>query len=174
VSLTRSLPEWFYDREKSGGGLVDQATHNFDLLRYLFGEVREIHGAAINPFKKKVPGYTIDEVISLSLVFEKGLVCSHTHTWVGDRWRNEIGLSGAKRFYRLLLWNGQLIVENGKKQRALPANEKPLYEYENKVFLDMVKSGDWGRNPCDYADGVKTLELTLACVKASEGERVML
>ena len=29
-----------------------------------------------------------------------------------------------------------------------------------------MKSGDWGANPCGYADGLKTLELTLACDEA--------
>ncbi len=60
---------WFSDKKLSGGTLVDQATHNLDLMRYLFGEVKEVRGLAANPAQKKVPGYTIEEIIGLTLRF---------------------------------------------------------------------------------------------------------
>ena len=34
-----------------------------------------------------------------------------------------------------------------------------MFSYENEVFLDMVSSGDWSRNPSDFHDAVKTLKL---------------
>lgn len=56
VSRTRSLPAWFYDKELSGGALIDQATHNLDLLRMLIGEIVEIRGVASNPVQTKKEG----------------------------------------------------------------------------------------------------------------------
>lgn len=176
VSLNMGLPSWFYKKEISGGALVDQATHNLDVLRFLFGEVAEVRGFAGNPVHDKKPGYTIDEVISLSFRFDGGQLASHTHTWVGDGWRNEIVLSGEKAIYRISPCE-RLVVERrsvdplkGKGDKAASddcvTQEGSIYADEDYVFLKMVKSGDWSKNPSSYRDGLKTLQLTLACDKA--------
>jgi myo-inositol 2-dehydrogenase / D-chiro-inositol 1-dehydrogenase len=168
VSLDRSLRAWFYDQSLSGGAIVDQATHNLDLLRRLFGEVEQVTGIARNPVHAKEKGYTIDEVISLSLAFRAGMVASHTHTWVGDAWRNELNLVGEKRRYRLDLGRRTLVVEEGEKSRSFTQDEASIYTWENEVFLSQVSSGDWSANPCTYDDGQRTLELTRACSQAVE------
>jgi predicted dehydrogenase len=176
VSITMGLRDWFYKKEISGGALVDQATHNLDLLRFLFGEVTEVSGFANNPVHAKKPGYTIDEVLSLCFLFESGLLASHIHTWVGDGWRNEIVLSGEKALYRL---NGgsRLVVEcqsqdplKAKKEKRADDNivthEGSIYTGENEAFLKMVKSGKWAENPSSYRDALNTLQLTVACDQA--------
>lgn len=166
MSLKQTLRPWFYDKALSGGGLVDQATHNFDLLRYLLGEVQidSIVGVGSNPRRAKEPGYTIEEVISVGFRFESGAVCSHTHSWLADAWRNEIAVSGERRFYRLQLSKGSLTVEeNGQSETFQPEVARPGHDYQNERFLEMVASGDFSKNPCDYADGARTLEMTLRC-----------
>ena len=168
MSLTRKFPEWFYHKEKSGGALVDQATHNLDLLRYLFGEVKEVHGVASNPVHAKKGHYTVDETLALSLAFVNGMVATHTHTWVGDAWRNEMILSGEKRLYRLDLFAGALRIDEGGKSREFRQEQRSIYEFENERFLAQIASDDWSGNPCDYEDSTKTLHLTLACDKAVE------
>ncbi len=173
VSREMSLPEWFYDKALSGGALVDQATHNFDLLRRLFGEVEQVTGVARNPVHRKAPGYTVDEVLSLGLAFRTGLVCSHTHTWVGDRWRNELHITGEKRLYRVDLSRGSLVVEEGDRSRSFSQGDSSIYTWENEVFVSQVASGDWSGNPSDYADGLRTLELTDACERAIETGRAV-
>ncbi len=166
VGLTRQLPAWFYDKKRSGGALIDQATHDLDLLRMLVGEVVEVRGVASNPVQRKKKGYTIDEALALSFVFKNGAVGSHVHTWVGDAWRNEMFFVGEKRAYRLDLWRGVLTIEEGKKRRQFRQDQGRLYWHQNARFLQMVKSGNWRRNPCDYEEGVATLKLALACDRA--------
>lgn len=183
ISLTMGLPAWFYDKAKSGGALVDQATHNLDLLRYLFGEVKEVRGCAKNPVHKQRKGYTIDETLGLVFAFANGALGVHVHTWVGDAWRNELVFSGEKRLYRLFPNTGRLVVEQPSADKHDPLSRRmaktkdkgvfefqqgsrSIYEYQNEIFLKMVKTGDWSINPCDYTDGWKSLQLTLACDKA--------
>ncbi len=184
VSLTRSLPAWFYDQAKSGGALADQATHNFDLLRHLFGEVEAVWGAAHNPVRPRRGRYTIDETLGVLFRFASGILGTHLHTWVGDGWRNEIVISGEKRLYRLLLSQGCLVIEDpnarsardpldnrpGPAGRAGPLrfeqDPRPIFAYEDDRFLAQVVSGDWSANPCTYADGLETLRLTTACQRA--------
>ena len=189
MSLQKDIRTWFFDKERSGGALVDQATHNLDLLRYLFGEVKSIHGMATNPVHRKRKGYTIEEAIGLVLVFGDDTVCSHVHTWVGDNWRNEMVFSGEKRLYRLNIGKGTLAVESTAGSTSVfkagkaspPANlgstlyveqgSRSIYEYQNEIFLRQVVSGDWRTNPSDYADGLKTLQLTIACDDAVSAHR---
>jgi predicted dehydrogenase len=159
---------WFSDKKLSGGILVDQATHNLDLMRYLFGEVKEVRGLAANPAQKKVPGYTIEEVIGVTLRFARGPVASHLHSWLAESWRNEIILSGRKRFYRIQPAAGTLIVEDGAETRSFQQGGASICSYESELFLKMVGSGDWSGNICDFADAVASLRLTLACDRALE------
>jgi predicted dehydrogenase len=162
ISITRSMPAWFYDKKLSGGALIDQATHNIDLLRFVIGEISEVCGVASNPVHAKEGQYTIDEVVALSFVFENGAVGGHVHTWVGDDWRNEMVFSGRKRLYRLDLGNGALRIEaQGAKPEVIEEDQACMYHHQDAVFLDMVASGDWSDNPCTYDDGLKTLEVTL-------------
>ncbi len=185
VSLAMSLPAWFYDQAKSGGALVDQATHNLDLLRCLFGEVRDIRGLAANPVHKKAGRYTIDETIGLLFQFRNGMLATHNHTWVGNGWRNELVISGEKRLYRANLNRGSLSVDGPPPKKSGAAvksslipdagagervwfqqDSRSIYRYENEYFLKQVLTGKWDRNRPDYADGLKTLQLTLACDRA--------
>jgi predicted dehydrogenase len=165
---------WFTDKKFSGGTLVDQGTHNLDLMRYLFGEVKEVCGLAANPVQKKVPGYTIEEIIGVTLRFAGGPIASHLHSCLAERWRNEMALSGRKRFYRLKLTDGTLIVEEGAKTWSFQQDRASIYSYEGEQFLKMVGSGDWSANICDFADAVASLRLTLACDRALEVERARL
>lgn len=169
VCLTKELSSWFYDKELSGGALVDQATHNLDLLRYIFGEVAEVTGFAGNPVEPKKEGYTVDEVVALSLRFECGALCSHVHTWVGDEWRNEMVFVGERRIYRLSLTDGRLVVKEKKGTWDYNQDQDHMYDYENDVFIEQVKTGDWSKNPSTYDDALKTLKLTLECDRAAGG-----
>ena len=190
MSLDMTFPAWFFDKAISGGGLIDQATHNLDLLRHLFGEVKTIKGLAHNPLHRVKPGYTIDETIGLVFMFESGVVASHLHTWVCDSWRNEIFISGERSFYRLNPGDGKLVVEStrenmdrdsgkllvgaGSGPAVFDQGPSSVYAYENSRFIDMVKSDDWSSNPSDYDDGLKTLQLTLACDRAvTKGLRLL-
>jgi predicted dehydrogenase len=167
MSVARSSRAWFYVKELSGGALIDQATHNLDLLRCLFGEVKDVRGLSANPRQRKTPGYTIEEVIGVTLRFANGMIGSHLHTWLGDRWRNEIFISGVKRGYRLNLNQGVITVEEGAETRAIQQPAGPIHNYQNELFLDMVRSGDWSANPSAFDDALKSLRLTLACDEAA-------
>jgi len=174
-SLRREgFPPWFYDKEVSGGNVLDQATHNLDLLRYLFGDVRRVQAMAANPHQPKEPGYTIDETFVFNLAFASGPLVSHNHTWLADRWRDEMLLSGQKRLYRLDLWNGVLTVEDGRQTRTFRSQDRPMHDYENELFCRLAAGGDWRDNPCPYDDAVETLRVTLACDEAIERGRVEL
>jgi len=173
MSRERTMAPWFFDKALSGGALIDQATHNFDLLRFLFGDMLEVRGLAHNPVTAKHDGYTIDETIALCMQFKNGIVGTHTHTWLADGWRNEIVLSGEKRLYRLDLGRQVLWVDDGRRVRQHAPKHRGLYYHENAVFLQQLRRDDWRANPSTFADAVRSLELTLACDRAVETGRAV-
>ena len=166
VSLSCGLPAWFYRKELSGGALVDQATHNLDLFRMLMGEVAVVRGVCSNPVCRKSANYSVDEVLSLSFIFKNGAVGGHTHTWVGDGWRNEMDLVGKRAVYRLNLGAGTLTIEQGSESRTFRQDQSRMYVPQNRIFLEMVASGNWKNNPCTFDEGVASLDLVLKSDKA--------
>jgi predicted dehydrogenase len=65
--------QWKVDAKVNGGGLfVDMQTHVLDWLHYVFGNVREISGVAMN----SAHSYNAEDTVSYSLLFEKGVVAS--------------------------------------------------------------------------------------------------
>ncbi len=163
VGLGTALRTWYFQKELSGGFLIDQATHNLDLLRFFFGEVESIAGLAANPVKAKQPGYTIEETYAISMIFEKGLTGTHTHSIVGDGWRNEIVISGEEAFYRINLNHGIVTVERGAETWNYRQERRGIHDWQNITFLDMVASGDWSRNPSPFDDAARSLKLLLDC-----------
>ncbi len=169
MSRTLDMPAWFYDKAKSGGGLVDQATHNFDLFRFVFGEVKQVRGLATNPVHPKKPGYTVEEVIGLNFAFESGALGVHLHSWLADRWRNELLFVGEKRVYRIDIWAGSLSIEEGLHTEVIRQDMDKMYHHENARFLELVQTREPARNICSFEEGLKTLELVLACDRALGG-----
>jgi predicted dehydrogenase len=154
---------WFFNKPFSGGPLIDQGTHTLDVLRYLLGDVVAVRGLASNPRHTKSAEYSIEEVAAVALRFASGALGTHLQSVLGEGWRDEVLLIGAKRTYRLDLNNGVLIVEQGKERETVTASYAHAHDPQNVRFLAAVAGGDWSQNPCPYADAARTLKLALEC-----------
>lgn len=82
---------WWREKEKSGGQIVEQIVHSYDLARYLFGPVKSIYAYATNQFHQGVERYTSEDVSSSVIIFKNGAVGSVTGTngaipgkWIND------------------------------------------------------------------------------------------
>ncbi len=66
-------PAWWRRRDRSGGQVVEQATHVLDLLRVLGGEVEEVTAAsAIRTERPDFPDADVDDVTTATLRFASG------------------------------------------------------------------------------------------------------
>ena len=72
---------WIRQMSKSGGQLLEQATHTIDMMRYLLGEVEEVHAMQTSQVLTEIdcPDSNI-----VSLKFENGAVGSLTTYWAFD------------------------------------------------------------------------------------------
>ena len=156
---------WLRQMNKSGGQLVEQATHTIDMMRYMGGEAEAVYAMQANRFLKETD---CPDANSVSLQFASGAVGSLTATWAyaGD-WSNANVLD---LLYEgeLLNWNPSrvLVQENGEwvdKTEPSPTIDE--------VFVDAVRSGDASSILSPYSDAVKTLAISLAANKSAEENR---
>ena len=148
---------WIRQMSKSGGQLLEQATHTIDTMRYLLGEVEEVHAMQTSRVLTEIdcPDSNI-----VSLKFENGAVGSLTTYWAFDNgdW-SHTNVVDVLYKDQLINWNPSRlrIKENGEyidKTEASPSIDE--------VFVKAVRSGDRSQILSPYGDAVKTMAVSIA------------
>ncbi|HIA69325.1 TPA: Gfo/Idh/MocA family oxidoreductase [Candidatus Poribacteria bacterium] len=148
---------WIRQMNKSGGQLLEQATHTIDMMRYLLGEVEEVHAMQTSRVLTEIdcPDSNI-----VSLKFENGAVGSLTAYWAFDNgdW-SHTNVVDVLYKDQLINWNPSRlrIKENGEyvdKTEASPSIDE--------VFVGAVRSGNRSQILSPYADAVKTMAVSIA------------
>ncbi|NOZ22369.1 MAG: Gfo/Idh/MocA family oxidoreductase [Planctomycetes bacterium] len=158
-ALARKIPGWFFLREKSGGHIVDQAIHMIDLIRFIAGDITEVHTLGNNVICPKAEDFTTEDSSSTNLRFASGASGSHVHSWAYSKFVCEVVLTGAE--YRLTLKlndfvNGW-IKDKQIDEKLAPPPAGDLRYWEMQVFLNAVRTGDASNIRSPYADAAKTL-----------------
>ena len=155
--------QWVRQLEKSGGQLVEQATHTIDMMRYLIGEVSEVTARQVS---RQLHEIDCPDVHTVMFEFECGALGSLTTTWAYDTadWSNAnvLDILYGKD---LLNWNGSCVTltsGGNSEERTAPG---PTID---EVFVEAVRTGDSSKIRSDYTDAVKSLELCLAALEAGE------
>lgn len=165
---------WWIDKEKSGGQVIEQSTHIFDLARYLVGDVLRVYAELDTRLFRDVPGFKTEDVSLVTLKFRNGAVgvvlstCASRRTFTGTSLKvlakNVVvehgGHSGILRIY----WDQEV--------REVKPTVDPYLE-EDKVFVNAVATGDGSAIKSPYSDAIKTLEVTVAANEASRKNRVV-
>jgi len=165
---------WWRVQAGSGGQFVEQTTHIVDLLRYVCGEVREVYAAyALQVMDKQVPGTDVADVGTVTMKLESGAVATISNTCllpVG----HHVGLDLYTEAGVLELRSGGLreITPDGERFRK---NKDNPYYVEDEAFIHALRTGDASRILSDYADALKTHEVTIAANEsAASGKPVLL
>ena len=82
---------WWRERSKSGGQLVEQVIHMFDLLRYLAGEADSVFSRQENLYHRDVENYAIEDVSATIISFLNGGlgVVYATNNAIPGKWIND-------------------------------------------------------------------------------------
>ena len=182
--------DWWRKKDLSGGQIVEQTVHQFDILRYLLGEVDTVYTVARRGFvtDEECRGYDTDDVSTTLMTFKSGLVCSFMtgcYSTNGASWNSKItlGTRNARLDYALLthvrifgidekdLAEDIAGVVKGDGMQKRNENEVGIVYRStvdsgticDRTFIDAVINSDPSKIRSPYADGVKTLELVLAC-----------
>jgi predicted dehydrogenase len=160
----KPVARWFFKKEISGGAIIDQATHLFDMMRYLMGDVDQMYSIGCNCTVPKCPEHTVEDSYAVAFRFRSGIPGVHSHTWGHYKWRSGITFYGEKGLYSLNFMDGQLRVEGPDGQTFLFQPQDAPMVSEDRLFVQMVARGDFSGLHSSYGDGTKTLEMTTRCL----------
>ncbi|MBO6053437.1 MAG: Gfo/Idh/MocA family oxidoreductase [Clostridia bacterium] len=179
---------WWKDKDLSGGQIVEQTIHQFDIIRYVFGEPEEVCTYGTRGFVKGIPDYNTDDCSVTIVKFQNGTIgtiSTGDYAKTGNSFDSKIVFSAAdKRAELKILGTFEVFGE----KPAEPAPEKEgfvikgdgalgeatgdsiLYREEgdagilcDRTFIEAVISGDGSKVRSPYADAFKSLAFTMAC-----------
>ncbi len=164
-------PAWWRHEADGGGQVVEQATHLYDLARYLVGEA-EVVGAASTLREPVTPADTdVADATAAVLRFATGAVGSFANTRQLAAGHIDVdlasgGLRTTIRRADSTAGGWEVTFHEGLSVRIVPSSRDP-YERQAEVFLDAVEAGDPSAVLSTYGDALKTHQLTRAVVSAT-------
>ncbi|MDH7601359.1 MAG: Gfo/Idh/MocA family oxidoreductase [Armatimonadota bacterium] len=151
---------WWRRMEQSGGQMVEQTTHIFDLARYLCGEIVEVYAAYANRDSKHIPDFNVYDVGAATIKFANGAIGSMSNTCLLSV-PYTVGLHVIARDLIVEIHGDLKVIQPGYTQ-IFTGGVNAMQE-ENRAFIKAVKTGDRSDIRSTYEDAVKTLAVTLAC-----------
>src|SRR3954453_7989864 len=165
-------PSWWIREAHSGGQMVEQTTHIFDLARLLVGEVEEVYAIAVRTERTDYPECDICEVSTAALRFATGAVGSISSTCL-LHWPHRIGLHLFCDGMAIELTEFEIMVDVGQGRPVRAAQGDP-FVCEDRDFLDAVQGGP-NRIRAPYTEALKTHRLaTEAARSARDGRPISL
>ncbi len=180
--------DWWRKKDLSGGQIVEQTIHQFDIIRYMIGEPTEVftYGARGYVADEECPGYDTDDLSTTAVKFASGAVgvistgcyaksgnCLDSKVTFSARdKRAELKILGTLKVYGEQPAEtkdvGGFVVKGDGAVAA--AGDALVYRQDgdagipcDRTFIEAVISGDGSKIRSPYADAFKSLSFTLAC-----------
>jgi predicted dehydrogenase/glycosyltransferase involved in cell wall biosynthesis len=157
-------PAWWHQEERSGGQIVEQATHVIDLARFLAGDVVEVYGAAAHRSRADFPGLDVPTASTATLRFASGAIANLSATCL-LRWNHRVGLHVFADALALELTDHELMVDVGRGRPVRGAEGDPVWR-QDRAFLDAVR-GEENRIRTPYAEALQTHLVALAVARSA-------
>lgn len=165
---------WWRRKEQSGGQAVEQTIHHFDMVRYLFGEIKSVHAVSSKGLMKDVPKYNIEDASAVNLQFKSGLcgtIFSACCLAVG---KNGIDIWGKQGMYEYTE-RQSLRIKRGNRQEHFYPTGNDYGQAIDDAFIAAVKKQDQSLLKSSYPDAAKSLAVVLAANESiASGECVKL
>jgi predicted dehydrogenase len=156
---------WLIQKEMSGGQIIEQTTHLLDMIRFLAGEITEVYGYET---KMLAGGGDCPDANAALLKLASGGAVTITSSWgtgsAGD-WSQANRLQLFWDLYRAD-WSPDSLELSPKFAFEEEAPE-PGREIDD-AFLEAVRTGDGSAILSPYAEGVKSLAVSVAIDRSSE------
>jgi len=153
---------WWRVKNKSGGQMVEQATHIVDMARFMVGDVQRVQAfGTLQAMNKVYPDFDVWDVTVANLEFAGGAVGTISCTCLSENW----GQSSLRVIAREVMVNvrgGEGITWVDQEGEGEYERQINGYQRESEVFVEAVKTGDRSEIYSDYADAVRTLSVTEA------------
>lgn len=155
---------WWRRKERSGGQLVEQSTHLFDMLRYFFGEAESVFSLGRKGLVENIPDYNIEDYSVAIISFVSGILATvETACYLDEmKYFNGVG-------FRIVCEDEVIEYDWDKEFRYITKDSILKVAFTGgshlkaaQKFIESVRTGDSQGIKSTYSDAVKTLELTLA------------
>lgn len=164
--------DWFSDIDLSGGCLVDTGIHDFDYLRWIFGEVDHVYASALTWKRLNYKDYGL-----VTLRFKSGAMAQVEVSWAqppGTPFTTSFELIGTDGLIVYdSLNSSSLKIMLGNSDSVIQRIESPLaespYLKEIRHFLSCVEEN---RDPLvSPEDAYKALEIAIASLESARINR---
>lgn len=164
--------DWWWRQERSGGQMLEQATHIVDLARYLCGEVTTAYGLAEHTARDSHPGLDVATASTASLSFADGAIGNFAATCLLG-WNHRVGLHLFGEGFAVEITDHDVMIDVGAGRPVTPNGSDPVW-HQDRAFVEAALGGE-NRNRCSYRDAVDTLRVMDAIERSvRSGEAVRL
>lgn len=173
---------WWRDRRKSGGQMIEQVIHLYDLSTHFLGKPKSVSALTANLCHKKSKGYSSEDTSASIISFAGGAMASITasNCAIPTKWRGMFTVVCENITAEFIDHNSAVFTYHGGKpaEEWWPTGKLPesqqitgdadAYLQESIAFLDAIE-GRRKSSP-DIAQGARSLELVLAASKSAAGD----
>ena len=157
-------PEWWWREDRSGGQVVEQATHVIDLARFLAGDVVEVFGMIAKRDREQFARLDVATASTATLRFASGAIANLSATCL-LRWGHRIGLHVFADALAIELTDHDIMVDVGRGRPTRGAEGDPVWR-EDRAFVDAILGGE-NRIRTPYAEAVQTHLVALAVARSA-------
>ena len=164
--------DWWRERARSGGQIVEQLIHIVDLARHQLGQPQSVYARAGNFFHRGVERYDSDDSSAIILGYGDGRigVLNATNGAIPGKWDKLWQLIGERMTGRFTGWNTGVLTHT----TDTPRTEE--IDTQTDVFVaqlaDLAAAIQEKRSPrVPLADGTATLRIVLAAGRSAAERR---
>lgn len=158
-----SMPgvRWWRMQEQSGGQLVEQSTHQLDLIRYLAGDFKQIQAIHEQRYIQNIdPEATTYDVGTVSFVLNSGAIGNITSSCLAN-----YGGRGGVEFYGhdfFLSIDGNTLRIIDESQNITEVSEVDFYYEQDKAFIEAIRTNRPSLILANFTEAADTLAVCLA------------
>ncbi len=164
---------WWRQQDMSGGQILEQTTHIIDMARYIAGDVERVSAEMALRVMTDVEKISVPDVGTVNLRFETGAIGNITNSCIPPGWKNGLVVIGEKKTVIFDQFNFELRSSSGTETKTF----QPIAAHfrESVLFVDAVEQNDQSLILSDYANGVKSLAVSIAANESAvSGAPIML
>ena len=160
---------WWRVKAQSGGQIVEQTTHIFDLVRYLVGEPKTVYAQGTRGFVTDLPNYDVEDASTVAIKFASGAVgnlmsCCASSAGGGVH----LNIAARQHYISFTGWEHSVVIRKSALEEERIGGEQDVFALEDAAFIEAVQTGKRELLRSPYADAVKTLAFCLAANRSLE------
>lgn len=164
--------EWWRERARSGGQMVEQLIHIVDLARHQLGEPQTVYARTNNFFHRGVERYDSDDVSAIVLGYDDGriAVLNATNGAVPGKWDKLWQIVAERMTGRFTGWNtGTLTHTTGTVRNEDIDSQTDVFILQ---LMDVAAAIRDRRTPrVSLIEGAHTLRIVLAAAQSAKSRR---